>query len=75
MGLIEVKKPSNSDERLKKQKKRILNSNCIRMTIPTPVHIHKKFKSVTCLQGKRMTEVVLDMIMKYIDKNDEDMRK
>ena len=40
-----------------------------RMNLNVPLELHNSFKSVTASQGKNMTDVLLEFIQGYVDKN------
>ena len=40
-----------------------------RMNLNVPIELHNSFKSVTASQGKNMTDVLLEFIQTYVDKN------
>ena len=40
-----------------------------RMNLNVPLELHNAFKSVTASQGMNMTDVLLEFIQNYIDKN------
>jgi hypothetical protein len=39
-----------------------------RMNLNVPVELHNNFKSVTAVQGKNMTDVLLEFIQNYVTK-------
>ena len=39
------------------------------MNLNVPVELHNSFKSVTAAQGQNMTDVLLEFIKSYVDKN------
>jgi len=39
-----------------------------RMNLNVPVELHNSFKSVTAVQGKNMTDVLLEFIQNYVTK-------
>jgi hypothetical protein len=40
-----------------------------RMNLNVPVDLHNSFKSITALEGKDMTTVLLEFIRNYVAKN------
>ena len=40
-----------------------------RMNLNVPIELHNSFKSVTAAQGENMTDVLLEFIQNYLDKN------
>ena len=40
-----------------------------RMNLNVPIELHNAFKSTTAGQGKNMTDVLLEFIQNYVDKN------
>ncbi|HET9698400.1 MAG TPA: plasmid partition protein ParG [Terriglobales bacterium] len=40
-----------------------------RMNLNVPVDLHNQFKITTVVQGKDMTEVLIDFIQQYVDKH------
>ncbi len=40
-----------------------------RMNLNVPLELHNSFKSVTASQGKNMTDVLLEFIQNYVEKN------
>ena len=40
-----------------------------RMNLNVPIELHNAFKSTTAGQGKNMTDVLLEFIQTYVDKN------
>ena len=38
------------------------------MNLNVPVELHNSFKSVTAVQGKNMTDVLLEFIQNYVTK-------
>lgn len=40
-----------------------------RMNLNVPVELHNNFKSTTAAQGQNMTDVLLEFIQNYVDKN------
>ena len=40
-----------------------------RMNLNVPVELHNSFKSVTAVQGKNMTDVLLEFIQNYVTKH------
>jgi hypothetical protein len=39
------------------------------MNLNVPIELHNRFKSVTASQGQNMTDVLLDFIKTYVEKN------
>ena len=39
-----------------------------RMNLNVPIELHNSFKSVTASQGKNMTDVLLEFIQTYVDR-------
>lgn len=39
------------------------------MNLNVPVELHNNFKAVTAAQGQNMTDVLLEFIQNYVDKN------
>jgi hypothetical protein len=39
------------------------------MNLNVPIELHSSFKSVTAGQGKNMTDVLLEFIQNYVEKN------
>ena len=39
------------------------------MNLNVPLELHNSFKSVTASQGKNMTDVLLEFIQGYVDRN------
>lgn len=40
-----------------------------RMNLNVPVELHNSFKSATAAKGLRMTDVLMEFIQAYVDKN------
>ena len=40
-----------------------------RMNLNVPIELHNAFKSTTAGQGKNMTDVLLEFIQTYVEKN------
>ena len=40
-----------------------------RMNLNVPIELHNQFKSVTASQGENMTNVLLEFIQNYVEKN------
>jgi hypothetical protein len=40
-----------------------------RMNLNVPTKLHKQFKISTVIQGKDMTEVLIEFIQQYVDKH------
>jgi len=40
-----------------------------RMNLNVPIELHNAFKSVTASQGQNMTDVLLEFIQAYVEKN------
>ncbi len=40
-----------------------------RMNLNVPLELHNSFKSITASQGKNMTDVLLEFIQNYVEKN------
>jgi ParG protein len=40
-----------------------------RLNVNISTELHRRFKSVTAAQGLEMTDVLLEFIQKYVDKN------
>ena len=40
-----------------------------RLNVNISEELHRRFKSVTAAQGLEMTDVILEWIQKYVDKN------
>jgi hypothetical protein len=40
-----------------------------RMNLNVPVELHNNFKAVTAAQGLNMTDVLMEFIQGYVDKN------
>jgi hypothetical protein len=39
------------------------------MNLNVPIELHNQFKSVTASQGQNMTDVLLEFIQSYVEKN------
>jgi hypothetical protein len=40
-----------------------------RMNLNVPIELHNRFKSVTAARGQNMTDVLLEFMQNYVDKN------
>ena len=46
-----------------------------RMNLNVPVDLHNSFKAVTAAQGLNMTDVLMEFIENYVDKNSPSSNK
>lgn len=53
-------------DRLKKQ---MINMDCVRFNMNIPRKIHRQFQSIVAAEGKKMSGVMMDNILKYIEKH------
>jgi hypothetical protein len=67
MSLIQIKKPKSENPNLEKVKKSMIKRGCLKFSLNIPRAIHRKFKSKAYGEGKEMCEIVLPMILKYIE--------
>lgn len=56
------------EKRMEKLRKQMLNSDCIKFSINIPRQIHKKLKACSASEGKDMKTVIMDNILKYLEK-------
>lgn len=56
------------EKRYEKLKKQMLNSDCVKFSVNIPRQIHKKLKSAAAGEGKDMKTVIMDNILKYLEK-------
>lgn len=56
------------EKRYERLKKQMQNSDCLKFSMNIPRQIHKKFKAAACSEGKDMKEILMDNIMKYLEK-------
>ncbi len=62
-------KPSGSiDQRTRKVIEQNRESDCVKFSINIPRKIHRKLKSVTASEGKDMKTIIMDNIVKYLEK-------
>jgi hypothetical protein len=71
MALILSPNKEDKDKQYKKLKKQMENMDIVRYTIRIPTHIHTKFKTRLSAQRKTMKDFIMEMILKYLDKEDE----
>jgi hypothetical protein len=67
MSIIKVKKTRLNDERLKKMKNKILNSDYVKFSMNLPRHIHKRFRIKASIDGVDMKDILMPIILKYIE--------
>jgi len=56
------------EKRYEKLKKQMLNSDVVKFSINIPRPIHKKLKAASASEGKDMKTVLMDNILKYLEK-------
>jgi len=56
------------EKRYERLKKQMLNSDCVKFSINIPRQIHKKLKSHSAAEGKEMKQVIMDNVLKYLEK-------
>jgi hypothetical protein len=56
------------EKRMDRLRKQMQNSDCIKYSINIPRQIHKKLKTAAASEGKDMKEVIMDNILKYLEK-------
>jgi hypothetical protein len=56
------------EKRMERLRKQMLNSDCVKFTMNVPRQIHKKFKTAAASEGKDMKTVIMDNILKYLEK-------
>lgn len=66
MALIQIKKTKPS-ENLEKVKKSMIRRGCLKFSLNIPRAIHRKFKLKALSEGKEMKDVIMPMILKYIE--------
>lgn len=67
---IKSSRTPEQEQRIDKIKKQMSNWDTVKYTINIPVKIHQKFKQKTVSQRKDMKEVLMDMILNYLEKED-----
>lgn len=67
MSLIQVKKPKLDNPGLEKVKKQMIRSGCLKFSLNIPRAIHRKFKIKALNNGKEMKDIIMPMILKYIE--------
>jgi len=67
MTLIQVKKPKPENNQLEKVKRQMIKSGCLKFSLNIPRSIHRKFKMKALSEGKEMCEVIMPMVLKYIE--------
>lgn len=56
------------EKRMERLRKQMLNSDCVKFSINIPRQIHKKLKTASASEGKDMKTVIMDNILKYLEK-------
>ncbi len=67
MSLIQIKKPKLENNHLQKVKKQMVRSGCLKFSLNIPRAIHRKFKVKALSNGKEMKDIIMPMILKYIE--------
>ncbi len=68
MAFIESGQKFDKEKHRAKMAKLMENMDRVCCTIRIPTHIHTKMKLKLAKQRKNMNDVILDMLLKYIDK-------
>ena len=62
-------KPSGLiDQRTRKVIEQNRDNDCVKFSINIPRKIHRKLKAVTASEGKDMKTIIMDNIVKYLEK-------
>ena len=67
MSLIQIKKPKITNKRLEKVKRQMVTGGCLKFSLNIPRSIHRKFKIKALNNGKEMKDIIMPMILKYIE--------
>lgn len=67
MALILTPNNHDKEKEYQKLKKRAENQDIVQYPLRIPTHIHTKFKTKLTKERKNIREVVLKMIMEYIE--------
>lgn len=67
MSLIQIKKPKLGNEQLEKVKRQLVRGSCLKFSLNIPRSIHRKFKIKALNNGLEMKDVIMPMILKYIE--------
>jgi hypothetical protein len=58
----------DKDKRMERLRKQMQNTDCVKFSINIPRQIHKKLKAASASEGKDMKSVIMDNILKYLEK-------
>jgi hypothetical protein len=67
MSLIQVKRSKPENNQLERVKRQMIKSGCLKFSLNIPRAIHRKFKVKALQEGKEMCEIIMPMILKYIE--------
>lgn len=56
------------EKRMERLRKQMQNSDCVKFSVNIPRQIHKKLKTAASSEGKDMKDVIMDNILKYLEK-------
>ncbi len=59
----------DKEKRMDRLRRQMQNSDCIKFSINIPRQIHKKLKTAVSSEGKDMKTVIMDNILKYLEKH------
>lgn len=60
---------SDKEKRHQQLSKQLISDDCVRFNMNIPRKIHRQFKAAVSSEGKEMKTVVMDTILKYIEKS------
>lgn len=69
MAFIESGQSLDKEKHRKKMKKLMENMDIVQYPLRIPTHIHKKVRIKLATEGKNLRELLLDMLLKYIEKD------
>ena len=64
-----LKPPHIIEERTKKLIEQSRDRDCVKFSINIPRKIHRRLKAITAIEGKDMKTVIMDNILKYLEKH------
>lgn len=68
MAYIQSGKSFNKDNHQKKMKNRMENMDSVQYPLRIPSHIYKKLKIKAAQESVTLRSILLDMLIKYLDK-------
>lgn len=71
MAFIESGQSLDKEKHRKKMQRIMQNMNIVQYPLRIPAILHKKVKVKLASEGKSLREVLLDMLLNYIDKDEK----